>query len=117
MRYDMTAAETSIGKIEERDNTFGVRAAAQRAWRGSNPETSQSYDQILGRSLKAGVDLSGGECRVALARPTLRDAQLLIWTNRRRRWMRSRNMKCFNGSAELTLGKMALADFASDSQP
>jgi ATP-binding cassette subfamily B protein len=111
MRYDMTAAENiAIGKIEERDNTFRVRAAAQKSLaEGVIRKLPKSYDQILGRRFEGGVDLSGGEWqKMALARAYLRDAQLLILDEPTAALDAKSEHEVFQRFAELTHGKMAL---------
>jgi ATP-binding cassette subfamily B protein len=111
MRYDMTAAENiAIGKIEELDNTFRVRAAAQKSLaEGVIRKLPKSYDQILGRRFEGGVDLSGGEWqKMALARAYLRDAQLLILDEPTAALDAKSEHEVFQRFAELTQGKMAL---------
>jgi ATP-binding cassette subfamily B protein len=111
MRYDMTAAENiAIGKIEERENTFRVRAAAQKSLAEHViRKLPKSYDQILGRRFEGGVDLSGGEWqKMALARAYLRDAQLLILDEPTAALDAKSEHEVFQRFAELTQGKMAL---------
>jgi ATP-binding cassette subfamily B protein len=111
MRYDMTAAENiAIGKIEDRENTFRVRAAAQKSLaEGVIRKLPKSYDQILGRRFEGGVDLSGGEWqKMALARAYLRDAQLLILDEPTAALDAKSEHEVFQRFAELTHGKMAL---------
>src|ERR1700756_410462 len=111
MRYDMTAAENiAIGKIEERENTFRVRAAAQKSLAEHViRKLPKSYEQILGRRFEGGVDLSGGEWqKMALARAYLRDAQLLILDEPTAALDAKSEHEVFQRFAELTQGKMAL---------
>ena len=111
MRYDMTASENiAIGKIEERDNTFRVRAAAQKSLAEQViRKLPKSYEQILGRRFEGGVDLSGGEWqKLALARAYLRDAQLLILDEPTAALDAKSEHEVFQRFAELTHGKMAL---------
>src|SRR6202045_67668 len=111
MRYDMTAAENiAIGKIEERENTFRLRSAAQKSLAEHViRKLPKSYDQILGRRFEGGVDLSGGEWqKMALARAYLRDAQLLILDEPTAALDAKSEHEVFQRFAELTLGKMAL---------
>jgi ATP-binding cassette subfamily B protein len=111
MRYDMTAAENiAIGKIEERDNTFRVRSAAQKSLAEQViRKLPKSYEQILGRRFEGGVDLSGGEWqKMALARAYLRDAQLLILDEPTAALDAKSEHEVFQRFAELTHGKMAL---------
>ena len=81
MRYEMTASENiAIGRIEERENPFRIRAAALKSMAEEVVhKLPKRYDQMLGCRFAGGVDLSGGEWqKMALARAYLRDAQLLI---------------------------------------
>ncbi|HEY4819133.1 MAG TPA: ABC transporter ATP-binding protein [Candidatus Acidoferrum sp.] len=111
MRYDMTAAENiAIGKIEERDNMFRVRSAAQKSLAEQViRKLPKNYEQILGRRFEGGVDLSGGEWqKMALARAYLRDAQLLILDEPTAALDAKSEHEVFQRFAELTHGKMAL---------
>src|SRR6202521_842764 len=111
MRYDMTAAENiAIGKIEERENTFRVRSAAQKSLAEQViRKLPKSYEQILGRRFEGGVDLSGGEWqKIALARAYLRDAQLLVLDEPTAALDAKSEHEVFQRFAELTHGKMAL---------
>jgi ATP-binding cassette subfamily B protein len=111
MRYDMTASENiAIGKIEERENTFRLRSAAQKSLAEAViRKLPRSYDQILGRRFEGGVDLSGGEWqKMALARAYLRDAQLLILDEPTAALDAKSEHEVFQRFAELTQGKMAL---------
>jgi ATP-binding cassette subfamily B protein len=111
MRYDMTAAENiAIGRIEEQDNIFRVRSAAQKSLaEGVIRKLPKGYEQILGRRFEGGVDLSGGEWqKMALARAYLRDAQLLILDEPTAALDAKSEHEVFQRFAELTKGKMAL---------
>src|SRR6202140_2749275 len=111
MRYDLTAAENiAIGNIEERENTFRLRSAAQKSLaEGVIRKLPKSYEQILGRRFEGGVDLSGGEWqKIALARAYLRDAQLLILDEPTAALDAKSEHEVFQRFAELTHGKMAL---------
>jgi ATP-binding cassette subfamily B protein len=111
MRYDMTAAENiAIGKIEERENTFRLRSAAQKSLAEQMiRKLPNSYQQILGRRFEGGVDLSGGEWqKIALARAYLREAQLLILDEPTAALDAKSEHEVFQRFAELTHGKMAL---------
>jgi ATP-binding cassette subfamily B protein len=111
MRYDMTAAENiAIGKIEERENTFRLRSAAQKSLAEHViRKLPKSYEQILGRRFEGGMDLSGGEWqKMALARAYLRDAQLLILDEPTAALDAKSEHEVFQRFAELTHGKMAL---------
>jgi ATP-binding cassette subfamily B protein len=111
MRYDMTAAENiAIGRIEEQDNTFRVRSAAQKSLADQVVrKLPKGYDQILGRRFEGGVDLSGGEWqKIALARAYLRDAQVLVLDEPTAALDARSEHEVFERFAELTKGKMAL---------
>ena len=111
MRYDLTAAENiAIGKIEERENIFRLRSAAQKSLAEQViRKLPKSYEQVLGRRFEGGVDLSGGEWqKIALARAYLRDAQLLILDEPTAALDAKSEHEVFQRFAELTHGKMAL---------
>jgi ATP-binding cassette, subfamily B, bacterial len=111
MRYDLTAAENiAIGRIQDQENVFRVRAAAQKSLaEGVIRKLPKGYDQILGRRFEGGVDLSGGEWqKIALARAYLRDAQLLILDEPTAALDARSEHEVFERFAELTKGKMAL---------
>jgi ATP-binding cassette subfamily B protein len=111
MRYDMTAAENiAIGRIEDQDNVFRVRSAAQKSLAEQVVrKLPKGYEQILGRRFEGGVDLSGGEWqKIALARAYLRDAQVLILDEPTAALDARSEHEVFERFAELTKGKMAL---------
>ncbi|MGA9938545.1 MAG: ABC transporter ATP-binding protein, partial [Candidatus Acidiferrales bacterium] len=110
-RYEMTVSENiAIGQIEERDNSFRIRAAAHK----SLAETfirnlPKRYEQPLGSRFEEAIDLSGGEWqKMALARAYLRDAQLLILDEPTAALDAKSEHEVFERFAELTIGKMAL---------
>jgi len=109
LRHD-GGREHRYRKIEERENTFRVRAAAQKSLaEGVIRKLPKSYEQILGRRFEGGVDLSGGEWqKMALARAYLRDAQLLILDEPTAALDAKSEHEVFQRFAELTHGKMAL---------
>jgi ATP-binding cassette subfamily B protein len=111
MRYDMSAAENiAIGRIEDRDNIFRLRSAAQKSLAEQViRKLPKGYEQILGRRFEGGLDLSGGEWqKMALARAYLRDAQLLILDEPTAALDAKSEHEVFQRFAELTQGKMAL---------
>ena len=111
MRYDLKASENvAIGRIEDKDNIFRVRSAAQKSLAEQViRKLPQGYEQVLGRRFEGGVDLSGGEWqKIALARAYLRDAQLLILDEPTAALDAKSEHEVFQRFAELTHGKMAL---------
>jgi ATP-binding cassette subfamily B protein len=111
MRYDMSAHENiAIGRIEDKDNVFRVRAAAQKSLAEEViRKLPKGYEQILGRRFEGGVDISGGEWqKMALARAYLRDAQLLVLDEPTAALDAKSEHEVFLRFAELTQGKMAL---------
>jgi ATP-binding cassette, subfamily B, bacterial len=111
MRYDLTAKENiAIGRIEDLENVFRVRSAAQKSLAEQVVrKLPLGYEQVLGRRFEGGVDLSGGEWqKMALARAYLRDAQLLILDEPTAALDARSEHEVFQRFAELTKGKMAL---------
>jgi len=111
MRYEMTAsANIAVGRIEERNNLFQIRAAANKSLaEQSIRRLPKGFDQMLGCRFEDGIDLSGGEWqRIALARAYLRDAQLLILDEPTAALDAHSEHEVFQRFAELTKGKMSL---------
>jgi ATP-binding cassette subfamily B protein len=111
MRYDLTARENiAIGRIEDQDNIFRVRSAAQKSLAEDVVrKLPKGFDQVLGRRFEGGVDLSGGEWqKIALGRAYLRDAQVLILDEPTAALDAKSEHEVFERFAELTKGKMAL---------
>lgn len=111
MRYEMTASENiAIGRIEERNNTFRIRAAALKSLAdGVIHRLPNQYDQVLGCRFEGGTDLSGGEWqKMALARAYLREAQILVLDEPTAALDAKSEREVFQRFAELTEGKMSL---------
>ena len=111
MRYDMTATENiAMGRIEERENIFRIRSAAQKSLAEEVlRKLPKGYDQLLGTRFDGGTDLSGGEWqKLALARAYLREAQVLILDEPTASLDARSEHEVFERFAELTRGKMAM---------
>jgi ATP-binding cassette subfamily B protein len=111
MRYEMTASENiAMGRIEERNNSFRIRAAALKSLAEEVVhKLPKRYEQMLGCRFSGGVDLSGGEWqKMALARAYLRDAQLLILDEPTAALDARAEHEVFERFAELTEGKMSV---------
>ena len=81
VRYQMTAAENiAVGRIEARDDRARIVSAATSSLAdGVIRKLRDGYDQQIGKRLRNGVELSGGEWqKLAIARAYMRDAQILI---------------------------------------
>jgi len=111
MRYDLTATENiAMGRIEEKDNIFRIRSAAQKSLAEEViRKLPQGYDQRLGTRFDGGTDLSGGEWqKLALARAYLREAQVLVLDEPTASLDAKSEHEVFQRFAELTRGKMAM---------
>ena len=111
VHYEMTAAENiGVGRIEEANNPFRIRAAAMKTFAEKViQKLPNGYDQLLGKRFEGGVDLSGGEWqKIALARAYLRDAQLLILDEPTAALDARAEHEVFQRFSELTQGKMSL---------
>jgi ATP-binding cassette, subfamily B, bacterial len=81
VRFHMTAGENiAVGEIDALDDRARIEDAARRSLAHEMIERlPDSYDQVVGKRFRTGVDLSGGEWqKIAIARAYMRDAQLLI---------------------------------------
>ena len=111
MRYDLTATENiAVGRIEEKDNIFRIRSAAQKSLAEDViRKLPKGYEQQLGCRFDGGTDLSGGEWqKLALARAYLREAQVLILDEPTASLDAKSEHEVFERFAELTCGKMAM---------
>jgi ATP-binding cassette subfamily B protein len=111
MRYEMTAsANIAVGRIEEHDNPFRIRAAANKSLaEHAIRKLPKGFDQVLGSRFEGAVDLSGGEWqKIAIARAYLRDAQLLILDEPTAALDARSEHEVFERFSELTAGKMSL---------
>ena len=111
MRYDMTAAENiAIGRIEELNNPFRIRAAALKSLADEVIHLlPKKYDQVLGCRFEGGLELSGGQWqKIALGRAYLRDAQVLILDEPTAALDARSEHEVFQRFAELTANKMSL---------
>jgi len=111
MRYDLTASENiGVGRIEEIDNIFRIRSAANRSLADEViRKLPDGYAQRLGTRFEGGTDLSGGEWqKIALARAYLREAQVLILDEPTASLDAKAEHEVFERFAELTRGKMAM---------
>jgi len=111
VHYEMTAAENiGVGRIEEANNPFRIRAAAMKTFAEKViQKLPKGYDQLLGKRFEGGVDLSGGEWqKIALARAYLRDAQLIILDEPTAALDARAEHEVFQRFSELTHGKMSL---------
>ena len=111
MRYDLTASENiAVGRIEEKDNIFRIRSAAQKSLAEDViRKLPKAYEQQLGCRFDGGTDLSGGEWqKLALARAYLREAQVLILDEPTASLDARSEHEVFERFAELTRGKMAM---------
>jgi ATP-binding cassette subfamily B protein len=111
VHYEMTVSENiGVGRIEEAQNPFRIRAAAIKTFAESViQKLPKGYDQPLGCRFEGGVDLSGGEWqKIALARAYLRDAQLLVLDEPTAALDARAENEVFERFSELTQGKMAL---------
>jgi len=111
MRYDLTATENiAVGRIEEKDNIFRIRSAAQKSLAEDViRKLPKGYEQQLGCRFDGGTDLSGGEWqKLALARAYLREAQVLILDEPTASLDAKSENQVFERFAELTRGKMAM---------
>jgi ATP-binding cassette, subfamily B, bacterial len=111
MRYEMTARENiGVGRIERVNDLELLQQSAQKSMAADVlRKLPAGMDQMLGRRFDGGVDLSGGEWqKVALARASLRDAQVLILDEPTSALDARSEYEVFKRFAELTSGKMAL---------
>jgi ATP-binding cassette, subfamily B, bacterial len=111
VRYQLTAAENiAVGRIEAREDRSRIVAAAQSSMAdeviGRLP---LGYDQMIGKRLRGGVELSGGEWqKLAIGRAYMRDAQVLILDEPTAALDARAEFEVFRRFKELSHGKTAV---------
>lgn len=111
VRYDMSLRDNiGIGDVREVANLQQIEFAALKADAGPVVNRLPSgYDQMLGRRFDHGMDLSGGEWqKVALARASMREAQVLILDEPTAALDARAEHAIFRRFSELTAGKVAV---------
>jgi ATP-binding cassette subfamily B protein len=111
VRYQMTAAENiAVGRIEARNDRPRIVAAAESSMADAViRRLPRGYDQLVGKRLKTGVELSGGEWqKLAIARAYMRDAQLLILDEPTAALDARAEFEVFQRFKELSEGKTAV---------
>jgi ATP-binding cassette, subfamily B, bacterial len=111
VRYDMSLRDNiGVGDIREIENLRQIEFAARKA--NAGPVIKQlpyGYEQMLGRRFEHGVELSGGEWqKVALARASMREAQVLILDEPTAALDARAEHAIFQRFSELTAGKVAV---------
>ncbi|MDB5014593.1 MAG: transporter ATP-binding protein, partial [Daejeonella sp.] len=111
LRYQMTLAQNiAVGNIAEKDNRDLIETSAELSLADvlAN-KLPDKYDQMLGKRIYQGVELSGGEWqKVALARAYMKDTQLLILDEPTASLDARAEYEVFKRFAELTKGKSAV---------
>jgi ATP-binding cassette subfamily B protein len=111
VRYYLSAADNvAVGRIDAREDRARIVEAAHRSMAdeviGKLP---RSYEQMLGKLFKSGVDLSGGEWqKIAIARAYMRDAPLLILDEPTAALDARSEFEVFQRFKELSQGKTAV---------
>jgi len=99
-----------VGDVNAAANTQNVEFATWKV--GANyvvDRMPKGYEQMLGRRFEDGVDLSGGEWqKIALARASMRDAQVLILDEPTAALDARAEHAVFSQFADLTAGKTAV---------
>jgi ATP-binding cassette, subfamily B, bacterial len=111
VHYDMSLRDNiGFGDICAATNLKNVDLAVLKAGAGSLVNRlPERYDQMLGRRFENGIDLSGGEWqKVALARASMREAQVLVFDEPTSALDARAEQGVFQRFSELTAGKVAV---------
>ena len=111
VRYQLTVAENiAVGRIEARsDRPRIARAAASSTADEFIERLPRGYEQMVGKRLRDGVELSGGEWqKLAISRAYMRDAQLLILDEPTAALDARAEFEVFQRFKELSAGKTAV---------
>ena len=111
VRYDFTAEENiAFGDLSSLANRERVEDAANRAQVAKFIERlPKGYEQVLGKRFEGGIDLSGGQWqKVALARASIREAQMVILDEPTSAIDPRAEALLFRNFTEMVRGKMAV---------
>lgn len=111
VRYQLTVSENiAVGRIEARTDRPRIQEAARNSTADEFIERLPlEYDQMIGKRLRDGVELSGGEWqKLAIARAYMRDAQLLILDEPTAALDARAEFEVFQRFKELSAGKTAV---------
>jgi ATP-binding cassette subfamily B protein len=111
VHYDMSLRDNiGFGDVSVASDLQSIEAATVKAGAGAVVDRlPHGYDQMLGRRFENGVDLSGGEWqKVALARASMREAQVLILDEPTAALDARAEHAIFQRFSEFTAGKMAV---------
>jgi ATP-binding cassette, subfamily B, bacterial len=111
VRYNLRAADNiAVGRIEARDDRARIERAASRSQADEViAKLPASYDQMIGKRFRNGVELSGGEWqKIAIARAYMREADVLILDEPTAALDARSEYEVFRRFKELSAGKTAI---------
>lgn len=111
VRYDFSAGENiAFGDLSTLGDPKRVENAARRAQVAALIERlPRTYQQVLGKRFEGGIDLSGGQWqKVALARASIREAQVVILDEPTAAIDPRAEALLFRNFTEMVKGKMAV---------
>jgi ATP-binding cassette, subfamily B, bacterial len=111
VRYDFTAEENiAFGDLSALGDYGRVKNAASRAQVATLLEhLPKGYGQVLGKRFEGGIDLSGGQWqKIALARASIREAQVVILDEPTSSIDPRAEALLFRNFTEMVKGKMAV---------
>ncbi|MFL5811030.1 MAG: ABC transporter ATP-binding protein [Flavisolibacter sp.] len=111
LRYQMSASQNiAAGNISQKENRELIISSARQSLADAVVQKLPGkYDQPLGKRFNQGVELSGGEWqKIALARASMKDAQLLILDEPTAALDARSEYEVFQRFSELTKGKTAV---------
>ena len=111
VRYQLSAAENiAVGRIEALEDRPRIVEAARDSTADAVIERlPNGYEQMIGKRLRNGVELSGGEWqKLAIARAYMRDAEVLILDEPTAALDARAEFEVFQRFKELSIGKTAV---------
>jgi ATP-binding cassette, subfamily B, bacterial len=111
VRYNLRAADNiAVGRIEARDDRARIERAASRSQADEViAKLPASYEQMIGKRFRNGVELSGGEWqKIAIARAYMREADVLILDEPTAALDARSEYEVFRRFKELSAGKTAI---------